>query len=188
MARALPCGDYGVVADGRLVAAVERKSLAGLVTSVTNGKLRYALGDLAALPRAAVVVEDRYSALFKQRHARAGRRRREVACKVPEGAHLLISLGLRDQPRALPRAGQAGKQRTRPRRPAGIPAGSLHDGDSWSSSLPGGSLLESEERPNRPAAPARWTISRGPTSVLNVCPGGSPAGTRTRRRCPWRSA
>ena len=70
VARALPCGDYGVVADGRLVAAVERKSLPDLVSSVTNGKLRYALGDLAALPRAAVVVEDRYSALFKQRHAR----------------------------------------------------------------------------------------------------------------------
>ena len=70
VSRALPCGDYGVVADGRLVAAVERKSLADLVSSVTNGKLRYALGDLAALPRAAVLVEDRHSALFKQRHAR----------------------------------------------------------------------------------------------------------------------
>jgi hypothetical protein len=70
VARALPCGDYGVVADGRLVGAVERKSLPDLVSSVTNGKLCYALGDLAALPRAAVVVEDRYSALFKQRHAR----------------------------------------------------------------------------------------------------------------------
>jgi hypothetical protein len=70
VSRALPCGDYGVVADGRLVAAVERKALADLVSSVTNGKLRYALGDLAALPRAAVLVEDRYSALFKQRHAR----------------------------------------------------------------------------------------------------------------------
>ena len=70
VAWALPCGDYGVVADDRLVAAVERKSLNDLVGSVTNGKLRYALGDLAALPRAAVVVEDRYSALFKQRHAR----------------------------------------------------------------------------------------------------------------------
>jgi hypothetical protein len=51
-------------------AAVERKSPADLVSSVTDGKLRYALGDLAALPRAAVVVEDRYSALFKQRHVR----------------------------------------------------------------------------------------------------------------------
>jgi hypothetical protein len=70
VSRALPCGDYGVVAGDRLVAVVERKSIPDLVSSVTNGKLRYALGDLAALPRAAVVVEDRYSALFKQRHAR----------------------------------------------------------------------------------------------------------------------
>ncbi len=70
VSRALPCGDYGVVVDGRLVGAVERKSLADLVSSVTNGKLRYALGDLAVLPRAAVVVEDRYSGLFKQRQAR----------------------------------------------------------------------------------------------------------------------
>jgi len=70
LSRALPCGDYGVVAGGQLVAVVERKSLPDLVSSVTNGKLRYALGDLAALPRAAVVVEDRLSALFKQRHTR----------------------------------------------------------------------------------------------------------------------
>lgn len=63
--RALPCGDYGITVDGRLVAAVERKSLADLVSSLINGKLRYALGDLAALPRAAVVVEDRYSRVFK---------------------------------------------------------------------------------------------------------------------------
>ena len=70
VSRALPCGDYGVVVGGRLVAAVERKSLADLVSRVTSGKLRYALGELAALPRAAVVIEDRYSALFKQRHAR----------------------------------------------------------------------------------------------------------------------
>ncbi len=63
--RALPCGDYGIIVDGRLVAAVERKSVADLVSSLINGKLRYALGDLAALPRAAVVVEDRYSQIFK---------------------------------------------------------------------------------------------------------------------------
>jgi hypothetical protein len=35
------------------------------VSSLINGKLRYAIGDLAALPRAAVVVEDRYSAICK---------------------------------------------------------------------------------------------------------------------------
>lgn len=68
--RALPCGDYGVSVDDRLVAAVERKSLADLVSSLLNGTLRYALGELAALPRAAVVVEDRYSQVFKLDWAR----------------------------------------------------------------------------------------------------------------------
>lgn len=63
--RALPCGDYGIVVDGHLVAAVERKSLSDLVSSLINGRLRYALGELASLPRAAVVVEDRYSQVFK---------------------------------------------------------------------------------------------------------------------------
>ena len=63
--RALPCGDYGIVDDGRLIACVERKSLADLVAGLTGGKLRYQVADLAALPRAAVVVEDRYSRLFK---------------------------------------------------------------------------------------------------------------------------
>jgi len=60
-----PCGDYGITIAGQLVAAVERKSLADLVCSLINGKLRYALGELAALPRAAIVVEDRYSQVFK---------------------------------------------------------------------------------------------------------------------------
>lgn len=62
--RALPCGDYGLIVDGRLVAAVERKTIADLTTSLTGGKLRYAIADLAALPRAALVVEDRYSQIF----------------------------------------------------------------------------------------------------------------------------
>ncbi len=63
--RTLPCGDYGILADGRLIASVERKSLPDLASSVTSGRLRFALGELAALPRAAVVVEDRYSQVFK---------------------------------------------------------------------------------------------------------------------------
>lgn len=64
--QALPAGDYAVVAaDGRIAAAVERKSLPDLVSTLTTGKLRYLLADLAALPRAAVVVEDRWSAVFK---------------------------------------------------------------------------------------------------------------------------
>lgn len=62
--RALPCGDYGTTVDGRLVGCVERKSLADLVSTLTSGRLGYAMADLAALPRAGVIVEDRYSAVF----------------------------------------------------------------------------------------------------------------------------
>jgi hypothetical protein len=62
--RGLACGDYAVCLDGKVVAAVERKSLPDLVGSLTSGRLRFALGELAALPRAAVVVEDRYSQVF----------------------------------------------------------------------------------------------------------------------------
>jgi hypothetical protein len=70
--RALPAGDYAVEVDGTLAAAVERKSLADLAGSLLGGKLTYALAELAALPRAAVVVEDRYSEIFKLRHAPGG--------------------------------------------------------------------------------------------------------------------
>lgn len=68
--RALACGDYGVTVGGRLVAAVERKSLPDLVSSLLNGTLRFALGELSALPRAAVVVEDRYAEVFKLERVR----------------------------------------------------------------------------------------------------------------------
>jgi len=57
-------------ADGVLVASVERKSLVDLVASLTGGKLRYQVAELATLPRAALVVEDRYSQLFKLDHVR----------------------------------------------------------------------------------------------------------------------
>ena len=68
--RALPCGDYGLVLNGQLVASVERKSLVDLVASLNGGKPRYQVADLATLPRAAVVVEDRYSQVFKLDHVR----------------------------------------------------------------------------------------------------------------------
>ena len=66
----LLAGDYAVEIDGRVVAAVERKSLDDLVTTLVGGKLRYLLADLAALPRAALVVEDRYSQVFALRRVR----------------------------------------------------------------------------------------------------------------------
>ncbi len=63
--QALSAGDYAVEVDGAIVAAVERKSLADLVSTMTTGKLRYLLAALAEVPLAALVVEDRYSAVFK---------------------------------------------------------------------------------------------------------------------------
>lgn len=78
--RALPCGDYGLLVDGQLVASMERKSLADLVTSQTRG-LHYQVADLAALRRmavAAVVVEDRYSQLFQLDRVRPRRGRRRA--------------------------------------------------------------------------------------------------------------
>lgn len=68
--RALRCGDYGVERDGQLIASVERKSLTDLVSSLLSGKLRYAATDLAMLAHSAIVVEDRYSQIFKLEHAR----------------------------------------------------------------------------------------------------------------------
>ena len=66
----LPAGDYAIEIDGSVVAAVERKSLADLVSTLTTGKLRYLLADLAALPHAALVVEDRWSSVFKLERVR----------------------------------------------------------------------------------------------------------------------
>lgn len=70
--RALSAGDYGVELDGDLVAAVERKSLPDLVSVLTTGKLDYVLSDLATLHRAAVVVEERYSQVFRLERVRPG--------------------------------------------------------------------------------------------------------------------
>lgn len=70
---ALPAGDYGVRdAEGRWLAVVERKILADLAAGLSNGTFVYSLMKLAELPRAAVVVEDRYSALLRQPYVAPG--------------------------------------------------------------------------------------------------------------------
>jgi hypothetical protein len=56
--------------DGQLVAAVERKSLQDLSSSLLNGKLRYALAELSGIRHGAVVVEDKYSRVFSLKHVR----------------------------------------------------------------------------------------------------------------------
>ena len=51
--------------DGAVIASVERKSLQDLVSTMVGGKLWFLLADLAAVERSALVVEDRYSQVFK---------------------------------------------------------------------------------------------------------------------------
>jgi ERCC4 domain len=63
--RALPAGDYGVEHDGEIVAVVERKAIEDLAKCLVDGSLTFALAELATVGRAAVVVEERYGALFK---------------------------------------------------------------------------------------------------------------------------
>jgi hypothetical protein len=70
--RALPAGDYGVALDDEIVAVVERKSLDDLAHRLIDGSLTYALAELATVERAAIVVENRYSALFKLEHVPSG--------------------------------------------------------------------------------------------------------------------
>lgn len=63
--RDLPVGDYAIVRDGLVVAAVERKTVADLATAAVAGKLGLALAELERLPHAAVAVEGRWSDLVK---------------------------------------------------------------------------------------------------------------------------
>lgn len=65
----LAAGDYAVHAgDGRLLASVERKSLENLGSTLSDGTLTFQMQRLSELPLAAVVVEGRYSALYKLEH------------------------------------------------------------------------------------------------------------------------
>jgi hypothetical protein len=69
---ALPVGDYAVRHGEQLIAVVDRKTLEDFSKSLVDGSLNYALAELAALPAAAVVVEERYGALLNNTHAQPG--------------------------------------------------------------------------------------------------------------------
>jgi hypothetical protein len=65
----VPAGDYAIhSADGSILATVERKSLENLAATLSDGTLAFQMQRLAELPLAAVVIEARYSALFKLEH------------------------------------------------------------------------------------------------------------------------
>jgi len=61
----LPCGDYAVQVYGDIAAVVERKTINDLISSMISGRMKFLLAELAALPRAAVIVEEGYSKIFK---------------------------------------------------------------------------------------------------------------------------
>ena len=128
--QALPAGDYGVELDEELVATVERKTLADLAGSLVDGSMAYVLAELASLPRAAVVVEDRYSGLFKLEHVNGGGSR---SCWPPCRSATRPCRSCSPRPAHLPRSGPSGssvppsptgKQPVRPgrtREPDGYP-------------------------------------------------------------------
>lgn len=68
----LPCGDYGVLHENEFVAVVERKALSDLAKCLVDGSLAFAMSELAAMDRAAVVVEERYASVFKLPHVTSG--------------------------------------------------------------------------------------------------------------------
>ena len=68
----LQAGDYAVLADGVVIATVERKTLENFTASLSDGTMAFQLQRLGELPRAAVVVEARYSVLFKLDHVPGG--------------------------------------------------------------------------------------------------------------------
>ncbi len=67
----LQAGDYAVLAENEVIATVERKTLENFTASLSDGSLAFQLQRLGEAPRAAVVVEARYSALFKLDHVPA---------------------------------------------------------------------------------------------------------------------
>jgi hypothetical protein len=69
---ALPAGDYAVMVGALVVAVVERKTADDFRTSLTDGTLAFLMAELSTYAAAAVVVEDRYSALLRAEHVEPG--------------------------------------------------------------------------------------------------------------------
>ncbi len=68
--RLLPAGDYAAMADGTILGVVERKTLANLATSLSDGSLVFQLQRLGEASRAAIVVEASYPDLFRTQPGR----------------------------------------------------------------------------------------------------------------------
>lgn len=64
----LSAGDYAVGGSGSPIAVVERKTLENFVTSLSDGTMSFQMQRLGEMPLAAIVVEGRYSELFRLQH------------------------------------------------------------------------------------------------------------------------
>lgn len=69
LSRTLAVGDYAAIAGDQVISVVERKAFDDFVTCLTDGSLMFAMAELSSVPAAAVVVEGRYSALFRHEYA-----------------------------------------------------------------------------------------------------------------------
>jgi hypothetical protein len=56
-----------------VIASAKRKTLENLTTDLISGKLTFTMAELSTLPAAAIVVEDRYTSLFKVERVESGR-------------------------------------------------------------------------------------------------------------------
>lgn len=63
--RSLPVGDYALLDGDTVVAAIERKRVPDLASSIVSGCLTAMLSELAQLPRSAIVVEARLGELLR---------------------------------------------------------------------------------------------------------------------------
>lgn len=69
---ALAAGDYAVGEPTRPLAVVERKTLENFVTCLSDGTLSFQMQKLGEMPLAAIVVEGRYSEIFRLQHVDGG--------------------------------------------------------------------------------------------------------------------
>ena len=75
------------------MATVERKTANDLISSMISGRMRFLMAELAALPRAAVVVEEGYSKIFKHPHVAgsvAAERLAEIQAQFPACADRVL--------------------------------------------------------------------------------------------------
>jgi hypothetical protein len=63
---ALRVGDYAAFVDGSVIAVVERKAMDDFCTSLVDGTLGFAMGELARIGTTAVVVEGTYTQLLRR--------------------------------------------------------------------------------------------------------------------------